>query len=160
MISAILGFSSLTSLYITYCDVRTFSFSLEHVHNWKPSPDIKVICALVCLVICYKKNEFVRSVCAVRHAVIHIDSCGCLSSGVKSWLFTMVKRQLTRHCMLAIFLPITTPYSPDLAPCDFLMFPKLKRPKKGQRFATIEEIKLHRCWSSRLYQKSAYQMIG
>ena len=106
MISAILGFSSLTSLYITYCDVRTFSFSLEHVHNWKPSPDIKVICALVCLVICYKKNEFVRSVCAVRHAVIHIDSCGCLSSRCQvskvndqSWLLHHGNTPLIRHCM-------------------------------------------------------------
>ncbi|XP_014478529.1 PREDICTED: uncharacterized protein LOC106746438 [Dinoponera quadriceps] len=33
------------------------------------------------------------------------------------------------------------PYSPDLAPCDFFLFPKLKRPMKGRRFATIEEIK-------------------
>ncbi|KAG5338239.1 MOS1T transposase, partial [Acromyrmex charruanus] len=33
------------------------------------------------------------------------------------------------------------PYSPDLAPCDFFLFPKLKRPMKGQRYATIEEIK-------------------
>ncbi|KAG5347613.1 MOS1T transposase, partial [Acromyrmex charruanus] len=33
------------------------------------------------------------------------------------------------------------PYSPDLAPCDFFLFPKLKRPMKGRRYATIEEIK-------------------
>ncbi|KAG5317259.1 MOS1T transposase, partial [Pseudoatta argentina] len=32
------------------------------------------------------------------------------------------------------------PYSPDLASCDFFLFPKLKRPMKG-RYATIEEIK-------------------
>ena len=33
------------------------------------------------------------------------------------------------------------PYSPDLAPCDFFLFPKLKRPMKGRSYATIEEIK-------------------
>ncbi|XP_018346777.1 PREDICTED: LOW QUALITY PROTEIN: uncharacterized protein LOC108751194 [Trachymyrmex septentrionalis] len=33
------------------------------------------------------------------------------------------------------------PYSPDLAPCDFFLFPKLKRLMKGRRFAMIEEIK-------------------
>ena len=33
------------------------------------------------------------------------------------------------------------PYSPDLVSCNFFMFPKLKRPMKGRRFATIEEIK-------------------
>ena len=33
------------------------------------------------------------------------------------------------------------PYSPDLKPGDFFLFPKLKTPIKGKRFATIEEIK-------------------
>ncbi|UYV74744.1 hypothetical protein LAZ67_12000768 [Cordylochernes scorpioides] len=33
------------------------------------------------------------------------------------------------------------PYSPDLAPCDFFSFPKLKRPMKGRRYATLDEIK-------------------
>ena len=32
------------------------------------------------------------------------------------------------------------PYSPDLAPCDFYMFPKMKLQLKGQRFMSIEEI--------------------
>lgn len=32
-------------------------------------------------------------------------------------------------------------YSLDLAPCDFWLFPKLKRPLRGHRFDTIEEIK-------------------
>ncbi|KAL4131595.1 hypothetical protein QTP88_008888 [Uroleucon formosanum] len=33
------------------------------------------------------------------------------------------------------------PYSPDLAPCDFFLFPKLKFALKGQRFQDVEEIK-------------------
>ena len=33
------------------------------------------------------------------------------------------------------------PYSPDLAPCDFWLFPKLKRPLRGNRFESIEVIK-------------------
>lgn len=32
------------------------------------------------------------------------------------------------------------PYSPDLAPCDFWLFSKLKRPLRGHRFESIEEI--------------------
>jgi hypothetical protein len=32
------------------------------------------------------------------------------------------------------------PYSPDLAPCDFWLFPKLKIALKGQRFADIADI--------------------
>ncbi|UYV75811.1 hypothetical protein LAZ67_13001424 [Cordylochernes scorpioides] len=33
------------------------------------------------------------------------------------------------------------PYSPELVPCDFFLFPKLKRPMKGRRYATLDEIK-------------------
>jgi hypothetical protein len=32
------------------------------------------------------------------------------------------------------------PYSPDLTPCDFFLFPKIKLKLKGPRFDTIEEI--------------------
>jgi transposase len=32
------------------------------------------------------------------------------------------------------------PYSPDLAPADFFLFPKLKTTLKGRRFQTSEEI--------------------
>ena len=44
----------------------------------------------------------------------------------------LTKRQITQ---------VTQPhYSPDLAPCDFWLFPKLKSPLKGRRFHTINEI--------------------
>ena len=33
------------------------------------------------------------------------------------------------------------PYSPDLAPCDFWLFPKLKEKLRGRPYATIEEMK-------------------
>lgn len=33
------------------------------------------------------------------------------------------------------------PYSPDLAPCDFFLFPRMKRDMKGKRFADITEVK-------------------
>jgi hypothetical protein len=32
------------------------------------------------------------------------------------------------------------PYSPDLAPCDFFVFPEMKLMVKGRQFDTIEEI--------------------
>jgi hypothetical protein len=32
------------------------------------------------------------------------------------------------------------PYSPDLAPCDFFLFLKIKLKVKGRQFVTIEEI--------------------
>ena len=33
------------------------------------------------------------------------------------------------------------PYSPDLAPCDFCLFSKLKKKLRGCRYETIEEMK-------------------
>lgn len=33
------------------------------------------------------------------------------------------------------------PYSPDLSPCDFFLFPNLKRHLKGHHFGTVENIK-------------------
>jgi hypothetical protein len=32
------------------------------------------------------------------------------------------------------------PYSSDLGPCDFFLFPKMKLKLKGRQFDTIEEI--------------------
>lgn len=32
-------------------------------------------------------------------------------------------------------------YSPDLAPCDFFLFPKVKSALKGTRFETVEAVK-------------------
>ena len=33
------------------------------------------------------------------------------------------------------------PYSPDMAPCDFWLFFRTKKPMKGKRFSSLEEIK-------------------
>jgi hypothetical protein len=33
------------------------------------------------------------------------------------------------------------PDSPDLAPCDYFLFPAMKKTLKGKRFATVEEVK-------------------
>lgn len=46
------------------------------------------------------------------------------------------------------------PYSPDMAPRDFFVFPKLKRILEARRFSTMDEIKtrpkeaLHQCFSN------------
>ena len=44
---------------------------------------------------------------------------------------------LARNSIIALPQP---PYSPDLAPCDFFLFPKMKLQLKGRRFDTVEEI--------------------
>jgi len=33
------------------------------------------------------------------------------------------------------------PYSPDLAPCDFFRFPRMKRVLKGKRYQNVEAVR-------------------
>ena len=44
---------------------------------------------------------------------------------------------LAKHQIPQVTQPL---YSPDLAPCNFWLFPKLKSPLKGKRFQTLSEI--------------------
>jgi len=59
----------------------------------------------------------------------------------------MTTLRLTRRSLCgSLWLPRTLtviphpPYSPDLAPCDFLLFPEMKCKLKGRCFNSIEEI--------------------
>jgi hypothetical protein len=54
-----------------------------------------------------------------------------------------VQGSLAKHCITQVCQP---PYSPDLAPCNFWLFPKLKLPLKGKRFQTVDEIKEKVTW--------------
>ena len=66
-------------------------------------------------------GSFIRTTRPLTH---HI---GCRVVGV-----FFVKHQITQ---------VTQPsYSPDLAPCDFWLFPKLKSPLKGKSFQVVNEI--------------------
>ena len=47
----------------------------------------------------------------------------------------------TKHQITLVTQPT---YSPDLAPCDFWLLPKLIPPLKGKRFQTIDEIQENR----------------
>jgi transposase len=49
----------------------------------------------------------------------------------------IVREFLTKSNMTTVLHPA---YSPDLAPCDFYMFHKIKLRLKGRRFLSIEEI--------------------
>lgn len=49
-----------------------------------------------------------------------------------------VRRFLTSKQVTCLEHP---PYSPDLAPCDFWLFPKMKAVLKGRHFASVEDIK-------------------
>lgn len=49
------------------------------------------------------------------------------------------------------------PYSPDMAPCDFWLFPKLKMPLKGTRFQEREDIKQNTTAELNSIPKDAFQ---
>ena len=49
-----------------------------------------------------------------------------------------VQQFLAKNNMTVIPHP---PYSPDLVPCDFFLFPGMKRQIKGKRFADVSEVK-------------------
>ena len=49
-----------------------------------------------------------------------------------------VKRYLGKNNIPVMELP---PYSPDLAPCDIFLFPKVKSALKGTRFESVNEVK-------------------
>jgi histone-lysine N-methyltransferase SETMAR len=46
-------------------------------------------------------------------------------------------KSVTNNNMVIVPHP---PYSPDLVPCDFALFPKLKMKLKGRRFETVSDI--------------------
>lgn len=49
------------------------------------------------------------------------------------------------------------PYSPDLAPCDFWLFPKMKTVLKGKRFDTIPDIERATTEQLKALPKEAFQ---
>ena len=62
-------------------------------------------------------GSFIMTMCLLMHHV---------------WCSFFVKHQISHVTQ--------PPYSQDLVPCDFWLFPNLKSPLKGKRFQTIDEI--------------------
>jgi transposase len=66
----------------------------------------------------------------------------------------LVRNFFAKHATTVLPQP---PYSPDLAPADFLLFPKLKSTLKGRRFESIEAIKTNSLAHLRSIPKTAFQ---
>ncbi|UYV70093.1 hypothetical protein LAZ67_7001761 [Cordylochernes scorpioides] len=81
--------------------------------------------------ICAKQNARNARICGRKNWLLHHDNAPAHTS-------LLVRDLLAKNNTLMMPQP---PYSPDLAPCDFFLFPKLKRPMKGRRYATLDEIK-------------------
>ena len=68
-------------------------------------------------------------------------------------------RAVTTNEFLAKHIPSLPhpPYPPDLAPCDFFLFPQLKKTMKGCRFDYTEETEANATRQLRAITKSDYQ---
>jgi histone-lysine N-methyltransferase SETMAR len=86
---------------------------------------LEVICHL-CDAVRRKRPEL----CASRNWQLHHDNAPAHSSH-------LIQSSLAKH---GIPVVRQAPYSPDMAPCDFWLFPKWKRPLKGSRFDSHEDI--------------------
>jgi transposase len=66
----------------------------------------------------------------------------------------LISSNLAKHQTSVVPHP---PYSPDLAPADFFLFPKLKTTLKGRLFQTTEEIQDNAIRELRVITDSAFQ---
>jgi hypothetical protein len=65
-----------------------------------------------------------------------------------------VREFLAKHSIPVVPQP---PYSPDLAPCNFFLFPWLKSTLRGKRLQDVAEIQLNTTWQLQAIPKQAYQ---
>ncbi|UYV75390.1 hypothetical protein LAZ67_13000104 [Cordylochernes scorpioides] len=90
---------------------------------------LQVMCNL-CEAIRQKRPDLWKN----KNRLLHHDNAPAHTS-------LLVRKFLAKNNTLMMPQP---PYSPDLAPCDFFLFPKLKRPMKG-RLVTIRPYRVPIC---------------
>ena len=79
--------------------------------------------------------------------LLHHDNAPAHSSN-------LVQQFLSKHKIVQLHQP---PYSPDIAPCNFQMFPKLKMALKGKRFDDIETIQSNATRELKVIPKPAFE---
>jgi histone-lysine N-methyltransferase SETMAR len=79
--------------------------------------------------------------------LLHYNSVPCHAA-------LSVREFLAKHSIPVVpYLP----YSPDLAPCNFFLFPRLKSTLKGKQFQDVTEIELNMTRQLQAIPKQAYQ---
>ncbi|GFV41153.1 mariner Mos1 transposase [Trichonephila clavipes] len=74
--------------------------------------------------------------------------------GTPAHTTNLVQKFLTKHGAIQVSRP---PYSPDMSPSDFFLFPKIKNTSKGHRFQDIETMKLNSTQQLQAISKSEFQ---
>ncbi|GFY08975.1 protein GVQW3 [Trichonephila clavipes] len=66
----------------------------------------------------------------------------------------LVQQYLSKHSIAQLRQP---PYSPDIAPCDFWLFPRLKMPLKGHRFDNKQTVETNATNALKVISKTDFQ---
>ncbi|GFT43122.1 histone-lysine n-methyltransferase setmar-like protein [Trichonephila clavipes] len=66
----------------------------------------------------------------------------------------LVQQYLSKHSIVQLRQP---PYSPDIAPCDFWLFPRLKMPLKGHRFDNKQTVETNATNALKAISKTDFQ---
>ena len=95
----------------------------------------------ICIKFCIKlDHSSMESIWMIQKAIA-VGNWWLTASISFSGLTTRASRLMPSCLMKHLITQITQcPYSPDLVPCDFSFFSKLKSPLKGERFQTTSEI--------------------
>ena len=103
-----------------------------------------------CVVITFKMTEQVEQKICIQYCVkLEHSSTETIqmiqkATGRGNWWLEASSPECATHasCLMAEFFGETSNYlyRPDLVPCNFWLFPKLKSPLKGGRFQIIDEI--------------------
>ena len=82
-------------------------------------------------------DRLLKRIWRVRTAKFQSSEWLLLHDNAPSHNTAIVKKFLANRNLAVLHYP---PYSPDLAPADYFLFPKLKFSLKGRHFQTVEEI--------------------
>lgn len=115
------------------------SFDYQGTRRW---PDVEILKRLRDA-ISRKRPHFWQS----GDWLLHHDNAPAHSSN-------LVQQYLSKHGVAQLRQP---PYSPDIAPCDFWLFPRLKMPLKGHRFDDKETVETNATHALKAIPKTDFQ---
>ena len=94
---------------------------------------------LICIKSCIKlEHSSVETIWVIQKATAMGN--WRLADSSLPWAFLLMHRvSCSFFCETLNHPGDSASYSPDVTPCDFWLFPKLKSPLKGKRFQTISE---------------------
>ena len=101
--------------------------------------------------LCWGFKGFRKRICRKRPVLFKLGQWHFQQDNAPVHNFILVTDYLTKMGIKTVSHP---PYSPDLAPCDFWLFPKLR----SGRYETIEEIK--RLWRRSLTRSHKRTSMG